>query len=100
MSLSKPECVRDLIIQNPRVRVWVHPLEWSEVHLELLNASFTEIDTDEIAENHEDGAAQSSETQKPMVSDYRIVRQLAQTSMKSKSLKILICDNGPLKLLR
>ncbi|CVL10639.1 uncharacterized protein FPRO_13342 [Fusarium proliferatum ET1] len=92
MSLSKPKRVHDLIAQNPRVRVWVHPLEWSEVHLELLKASFVETDTDETSENPEDGTA--------MVSDYRIVRQFAQTSMKNKNLKILICDNGPLKLLR
>ncbi|SCO47144.1 uncharacterized protein FFNC_11210 [Fusarium fujikuroi] len=92
MSLSKPERVHDLIAQNPRVRVWVHPLEWSEVHLELLKASFVKIDTDETPENPEDGTV--------MVSDYRIVRQFAQTSMKNKNLKILICDNGPLKLLR
>lgn len=92
MSSSKPKRVHDLIAQNPRVRVWVHPLEWSEIHLELLKASFIEIDTDDVSENPEDGVVQ--------VSDYRVVRQFAQTSMKNKNLKLLICDNGPLKLLR
>ncbi|KAF9780404.1 hypothetical protein IL306_000058 [Fusarium sp. DS 682] len=67
MSLSKPERVQDLVIQNPRVRVWAQPLEWADVHLVLIKAFFNEVPADEIDDDGNDDVLNPPEGQDPRV---------------------------------
>ncbi|KAF9767329.1 hypothetical protein IL306_000119 [Fusarium sp. DS 682] len=101
MSLSKPERVQDLVIQNPRVRVWAQPLEWTEAHLVLIKAFFNEVPADKIVDDGDDDVFNPPEGQDPLATGERTARRLALSPMKNDAMKRLIAaDNGPFVLQR
>ncbi|KAF4435738.1 hypothetical protein F53441_13442 [Fusarium austroafricanum] len=99
--MPKVASVRDLMLQHPRERLMVQPLEWTKLHLELLKCSFVEVKPDELPKNSHDEAPESSEAKKLFDRDARAVERLAMTEMKNTAVKKLVADDGgPLKLQR
>ncbi|KAF4343894.1 hypothetical protein FBEOM_2129 [Fusarium beomiforme] len=96
MSLSKPECVHDFVLQYPHVRVFVQPLEWTEFHMNLGKVKFTEVPPEEKEDLSDDNVFNPPKGQDPLVTKERIARRLAQSPQRNQAMLTLITgDNGP-----
>ncbi|KAF4996159.1 hypothetical protein FGRMN_4651 [Fusarium graminum] len=99
--MSEPKSINDIIRQYPRERLLVQPLEWTQLHLELLKCSFQEVVVDELPEDQDNDASEAKGGKKSVDRDARTAERLATSEMKNAAIKKLIAeDGGPLRLQR
>ncbi|KAM0343407.1 hypothetical protein ACHAPU_008588 [Fusarium lateritium] len=99
--MSEPKSINDIIRQHPRERLLVQPLEWTQLHLELLKCSFQEDVVDELPENQDIDTSEAKGGKKSVDRDARTAERLATSEMKNAAIKKLIAeDGGPLRLQR
>ncbi|KAF4459373.1 hypothetical protein FALBO_13872 [Fusarium albosuccineum] len=93
--MSRRPSVHDIIRKHPRENLWVQPLEWTSLHLELLNCTF------EDAADPEDAVERDLGEGKYVDRWARTAERLATSEMKTVAAKKLLAEaDGPLKFLR
>jgi hypothetical protein len=92
--MAEVKSIHDIIRQHPRERLLVQPLEWIQLHLELLKCSFVDESTEILSESSETSASEASGSK-------RTAERLATSEMKNAAIKKLISeDGGPLRFQR
>jgi hypothetical protein len=99
--MKEPKSLHDIIRQHPRERLLVQPLEWIQMHIELLKCSFIDESTEKISETSETSTSEASGSKKTVDRDARTAERLATSEMKNAAIKKLISeDGGPLRFQR
>jgi hypothetical protein len=99
--MAEVKSIHDIIRQHPRERLLVQPLEWIQLHLELLKCSFVDESTEILSESSETSASEASGSKKTVGRDARTAERLATSEMKNAAIKKLISeDGGPLRFQR
>ncbi|KAL3602322.1 hypothetical protein FPOAC2_06626 [Fusarium poae] len=101
VTMKEPKSLHDIIRQHPRERLLVQPLEWIQMHIELLKCSFIDESTEKISETSETSTSEASGSKKTVDRDARTAERLATSEMKNAAIKKLISeDGGPLRFQR
>ncbi|KAF5022480.1 hypothetical protein F66182_5452 [Fusarium sp. NRRL 66182] len=91
--MAGPKSINDIIRQHPRERLYVQPLEWTQLHLDLLKAAFQEDMLQHLSGPPENG--------KPAGRWSRAAERLANSDLKNAAIKTLVSeDGGPLRFQR
>ncbi|RGP70885.1 hypothetical protein FLONG3_7341 [Fusarium longipes] len=101
VTMTEVKSIHDIIRQHPRERLLVQPLEWVQLHLELLKCSFIDESPEGSSEAPESSVSEVSGSKKTVDRDARTAERLATSEMKNAAIKKLIAeDGGPLKFQR
>ena len=99
--MREPKSIHDIIRQHPRERLLVQPLEWTELHLELLKCSFVDETPEDDPEESENKASEASGSRKIVNHSAKTAERLATSEMKNAAIKKLVSeDGGPLRFQR
>lgn len=99
--MPEAKSIHDIIRQHPRERLLVQPLEWTQMHLDLLKCSFQEQEIDDLPEESDSSILEVSGGKKSVDRDARSAERLATSEMKNAAIKKLVAeDGGPLRLQR
>lgn len=99
--MVEAKSVYDIIRQHPRERLLVQPLEWVQLHLELLKCSFIDDSTEGLQVDMEKITLEPSGSKKTVDRDARTAERLATSEMKNAAIKKLISEDGaPLRFQR
>ncbi|KAF4968785.1 hypothetical protein FSARC_3914 [Fusarium sarcochroum] len=99
--MGKPKNVNGICRQHPRERLFVQPLEWTQLHLELLNCSFQEETPETPSKEPEDDTSEVFDGKKSANRSARTAERLATSEMKNAAIKKLVTeDGGPLRFQR
>lgn len=99
--MREPKSIHDIIRQHPRERLLVQPLEWTQLHLELLKCSFVDETPEDQPEDSENKASEASGSRKIVNHSAKTAERLATSEMKNAAIKKLVSeDGGPLRFQR